>query len=135
VGALARLTRVALAVFLLAAGCGTASKEDDIIAVSDRFHAAIDARDGTAACAELSANAIETLERQEKRPCREAVLELDLPAGARASVAEVYVTSGYAELTDSNVAFLEEGPAGWKVAAAGCTPSSPDRPYDCELGG
>jgi uncharacterized protein YceK len=135
VGALARLTRVALAVCLLATGCGTASKEDDIIAVSDRFHAAIDARDGTAACAELSANAIETLERQEKRPCREAVLALDLPAGARASAPEVYVTSGYAELTGSNVAFLEEGPAGWKVAAAGCTPSSPDRPYDCELGG
>jgi uncharacterized protein YceK len=135
VGALARLTRVALAVCVLAAGCGTASKEDDIIAVSDRFHAAIDARDGTAACAELSANAIETLERQEKRPCRDAVLELDLPAGARASAAEVYVTSGYAGLTGSNVAFLEEGPAGWKVAAAGCTPSFPDRPYDCELGG
>ena len=45
-GALARLTPVALAVCLLAAGCGTASKEDDIIAVSYRFHAAIAARDG-----------------------------------------------------------------------------------------
>jgi hypothetical protein len=135
VGALARLTRVALLVCLLAAGCGTATKEDDIIAVSDRFHEAIAARDGMTACAELSANAIETLERQQKRPCRDAVLELDLPAGARASAAEVYVTSGYAELPGSNVAFLEEGPAGWKVAAAGCTPSSPDHPYDCELGG
>jgi hypothetical protein len=135
VGAIARLTRVALPLCLLAAGCGTAAKEDDVIAVSDRFHAAIAARDGTAACTELSANAVETLERQAKRPCREAVLELDLPAGARASAAEVYVTSGYAELTGSNVAFLEEGPAGWKVAAAGCTPSSLDRPYDCELGG
>jgi hypothetical protein len=47
----------------------------------------------------------------------------------------VYVTSGYAALTGSNVVFVDEGPAGWKVAAAGCTPSSPDHPYDCELGG
>jgi hypothetical protein len=135
VGAPARLTRVVLPACLLATSCGTATKEDDIVAVSDRFHAAIAARDGTAACAELSANAVETLERQEKRPCREAVLELDLPAGARASGAQVYVTSGYAELTGSNVVFVDEGPAGWKVAAAGCTPSSPDHPYDCELGG
>ena len=134
-GAPARLTVLILAPCLLAAGCGTAEREADLIAVSDTFHAALAAQDGAAACAELSTDAAETLERDERRPCPEAVLELDLPAGVRASAAEVWVTSGYADLPGPKVAFFENGPAGWKVTAAGCTPSSPGRPYDCELGG
>lgn len=134
-GVLARSTCVALAAGLLAVGCGTADREAALIAVSDSFHAALEARDGAAACAEMSREAIHTLELQEKRACPEAVLELDLPAGARASAAEVYVLSGYADLPGADVAFLDDGPAGWKVAAAGCTPSAPGQPYDCELGG
>ena len=105
------------------------------MAVSDRFHVALEARDGAAACAELTQEAAETLEQEEKRPCPVAVLELDLPAGARASRAEVDVLSGYADLPGADVAFLDDGPDGWKVSAAGCTPSSPDHPFDCELGG
>jgi hypothetical protein len=135
VGVLARSTCFALIACALAAGCGTADREADLIAVSDRFHAALEAGDGAAACAELSRAAVHTLELQEKRPCPDAVLELDLPAGARASGAEVYVTSGYAKLPGADAAFLDDGPAGWKVSAAGCTPSAPDEPYDCELGG
>ena len=134
-GALARSTCFALTACVLAAGCGTADREADLMAVSDRFHAALEARDGAAACAELSRGAVHTLELQEKRRCPDAVLELDLPAGARASGAEVYVTSGYADLPGADAVFLDDGPRGWKVAAAGCTPSSPDEPYDCELGG
>ena len=105
------------------------------MAVSDGFHAAVEERNGAAACARLSKDAAERLVRQEKRPCPQAVLELDLPAGARASAAEVYVTSGYARLTGANVAFLEDGPEGWRITAAGCSPGSPGHPYDCELGG
>jgi hypothetical protein len=135
VGVLPRSTCVALAACTLAVGCGTADKEADLIAVSDSFHAALEARDGSAACAELSEEAVQTVERQEKRPCPDAVLELDLPKGARASAAEVWVTSGYADLPGADVAFFENGSAGWKVTAAGCSPSSPGRPYDCELGG
>ena len=56
-------------------------------------------------------------------------------AGARASGAEVYVTSGYVRLLGADVVFLDDGPAGWKITAAGCTPGSPGEPYDCELGG
>ncbi len=105
------------------------------MAVSDSFHAALAARDGAAACAELNSDAAETLEREEELPCPEAVLELDLPAGARALGAEVYVDSGYADLPGAGAAFLGDGPEGWKVTAAGCVPSAPDEPYDCELGG
>jgi hypothetical protein len=120
---------------LLLAACGTADRESELIAVSDGFHAAVEARDGGAACAALSESAAANLELQEKRPCPEAVLELELPEGARASAAEVWVTSGYADLPGADVAFFEDGPGGWKITAAGCTPGVPGHPYDCELGG
>jgi hypothetical protein len=120
---------------LFAAGCGTGEKESDVIAVSDEFHAALEERDGARACARLSEETLETLEQEEMSPCPEAILELDLPAGARASSADFYVTSAYAELPGSDTVFLDEGPEGWRISAAGCTPSEPERPFDCELGG
>jgi hypothetical protein len=105
------------------------------MAVSDAFHAALKARNGRAACAELNRNTAATLELEAQRPCPQAVLELDLSAGARASAAEVYMTSGYADLPGADVAFLDDGPDGWKVSAAGCSPGPPGHPYDCKLGG
>ena len=124
---------VALACLLFGVGCGTADREADVAAVTDAFHAALEAQEGPAACALLNAQTAAALERQERRPCEDAILELDLPAGARASGAEVYVTSGYAELGASGAAFLDEGPEGWRISAGGCTPRAEGRPYECEL--
>jgi hypothetical protein len=124
---------VVACLLLLAAGCGTADREADVTAVADRFHAALEARDGAAACAQLSSETTATLERQEQRPCAEAVVELDLPAGARASRAEVYVTSALAELAGEGAVFLDETVDGWRISAAGCEPTAGDQPYDCEL--
>jgi hypothetical protein len=136
VGALARPTTViALAGVLLAAGCGTADREDDVAKVTDRFHAALSAEDGSAACAELGSETAKKLEQQEKRPCEQAILELDLPSGVRTASADVYITSAYANLGEAGADFLDEGPDGWKISAAGCMPSEPDQPYDCELEG
>ena len=137
VKALARpITVIALAVLLPAtAGCGTADREADVAAVTDRFHAAVKADDGSGACAELGSETIKKLEQQEKRPCPQAILELDLPPGARTTSADVYITSAYADLGKDGADFLDEGPDGWKISAAGCLPSDPDRPYDCELEG
>jgi hypothetical protein len=126
---------VAIACLLLAAGCGTADREEDVTAVADRFHRALEARDGRAACAQLSSATAAELERQEGLPCADAILELGLPAGARASGADVYVTSAYADLDAAGAVFLDEGPGGWRVSAAGCERRGDDRPYDCELGG
>jgi hypothetical protein len=128
-------TVIALAVLVLAAGCGTADREADVAAVTDRFHAALEADDGGAACAELGGETIKKLEQQEKRPCEQAILELDLPSGVRAASADVYITSAYADLGEAGADFLDEGPNGWKISAAGCMPSEPDQPYDCELEG
>jgi hypothetical protein len=134
VRALARPTSaVAIACLLWAVGCGAADREADVETVVDRFHAALEERDGAAACARLNEQTAATLERQEQRPCEVAILELELPAGARASDAEVYVTSGYAELGEAGAAFLDEGPEGWRISAAGCTSRTGDQPYECEL--
>jgi hypothetical protein len=125
---------LALACLALAA-CGTGDGERDAGAVAERFPVALERDDGRAACGELSAAARSAVERQEKRPCEEAILRLDLSRGAAAGESRVYLRSASVDLGDGSAIFLSEGPAGWKVSAAGCTPTAPDQPYECELEG
>lgn len=129
---------VALLACLLAlalAGCGTGERGDDAAAVAERFHAALEAEDGRAACDELSEETASKLEQEEKKPCDEAILELELPKGGSVSYRRVEVRSAITRLADGGVDFLDEGPGGWEIAAAGCEPTLPERPYDCELEG
>jgi hypothetical protein len=128
----------AVAACLLAlslAACGTADRERDVAAVAERFHAALEARDGQAACAELSEETATKLEQQEGKPCEEAVLGLELPTGRTVASTEVYERSAYASLAEGGTDFLDEGPRGWTIAAAGCRPTAPEQPYECELEG
>ncbi len=115
------------------AGCGTGDRAQDAAAVAERFHAALERGDGRSACVELTAAAVSTVEGQEKAPCEHAIRRLDLPRGAAARESRVYVRSASVELTEGGTTFLDEGPAGWKVSAAGCSPAAPGRPYACEL--
>jgi uncharacterized protein YceK len=118
------------------AGCGTSARDTDAAGVSDRFHAALDDGDGAAACRELTSETRKKLERDEGKACGEAILGLDLPAGATAAWAKVYVTTAFVELDQpASAVFLDEGPDGWKISAAGCSPGAPDQPFDCELEG
>lgn len=129
---------VAAAACLLAlavAGCGTGGRADDAAAVTQSFHAALEAGDGRAACDELSEETASKLERQEKTPCEEAILELELPKGVSVADTRVEITSAVTTLAEGGSDFLDEGPDGWKVAAAGCVPTLPDQPYECELEG
>jgi hypothetical protein len=102
--------------------------------VAERFHAALEQRDGEAACAELSEETASMLEQQEGAPCEEAVLSLELPRGGTAAGSGVYVRSASVELVEGATTFLDEDPRGWKLSA-GCTPTAPDLPYDCVLEG
>jgi hypothetical protein len=120
---------------LAATGCGASDRKSDAEAVAERFHAAIAEEDGRAACAELSEETATTLEQQEGTPCEEAVLGLELPRDGAAAETGVYVTSAFVDLVAGGTTFLDEGPGGWKVSAAGCTPTAPNLPYDCELEG
>jgi hypothetical protein len=118
-----------------AAGCGTGDRERDAAAVVERFQSALERDDGAAACAELSASAASAAEQEEQAPCEEAIVRLELPRDVAPGKGRVYLRSASVELTGGGTTFLDEGPGGWEVSAAGCTPTSPGRPYECELEG
>jgi hypothetical protein len=104
--------------------------------VAERFHAALEQGKGQAACDELSEEAASKLEQQEGKPCEQAILTLKLPKGGTAAVERVEITSAYIGLAEGSADFLDEGPEGWKISAAGCEPTaSSDQPYECELEG
>jgi hypothetical protein len=117
------------------AACGTAGRERDAAAVAERFHAALDRGDGRAACEELSEETASTLEQEEMKPCEEAILELELPKGGSVAGTRVHITNAVTTLAEGDSDFLDEGPDGWKISAAGCVPTLPDQPYECELEG
>jgi hypothetical protein len=120
---------------LAAAGCGASERKSDAEAVAERFHTAVAQEDGSAACAELSEETASKLEQQADMPCERGVLELELPAGGAASETSVYITSASVSFAEGGTTFLDEGARGWEVSAAGCTPTAPNLPYDCELEG
>jgi hypothetical protein len=124
---------LALLLALALAGCGAADREDDAGAVVKRFHAALENGDGRAACDLLSEQTASGLENQEKKPCEEAILSLELPKSGTVAGTRVYVTSAFTTLAEGGSDFLDEGPDGWRVSAAGCEPTAPSQPYDCEL--
>jgi hypothetical protein len=118
---------------LVVCGCGTGDREHDAAAVSSRFHAAAESGHGQAACAQLNPETASKLEKQERKPCGEAILSLELPKGHTVADASVHVTSAFTTLAEGGSDFLDEGPTGWMVSAAGCEPTAPSQPYDCEL--
>src|SRR5215207_233958 len=127
-----KLALVATTVALALAGCGTADRERDAAAVTERFHAALEAGDGEAACEELSEETASKLEDKEKKPCEAAILSIELPKGGTVAGARVYLRSALATLAEGGVDFLDEASDGWKVSSAGCDPTAPGQPYKCE---
>jgi hypothetical protein len=126
-------TTVAIALVALA-GCGTGSDERDARGAVDRFEAAVEARDGAGACEELSEEASSKLEGEKKQPCELAILSVELTPSREVVDASVWVTGAQVEL-DGDTLFLDETSQGWKISAAGCRPTTPNEPYDCELEG
>ena len=118
---------------LTLAGCG-ATDSDGARDAAERLYTAHAAQDGAAACTTLSDDTREQLEEDERKPCPEAVLALDL-AGERVTAEQAYVTEAKVETDGGDSVFLEEtGANGWLVTAAGCRPT-PDQeaPYECEV--
>jgi hypothetical protein len=87
--------------------------------------------DGAAACARLSVATAEALERQERRPCAEAVTEVQL-TGARVTTIRIFETGASAEFDTGNTAFLDRADEGWRVSAAGCVVRG-ETPAICQL--
>jgi hypothetical protein len=116
-------------------GCGASDRAPDAAAVAERFHEAIGSQDGAAACGELAEETASKLEQQEGRPCEEAILDLEIPGEGRSVETNVYVITASVSLAAGGKTFLDEFDDGWKVSAAGCVPTAPNLPYDCELEG
>ncbi len=118
------------------AACGTGDRERGAAAVAERFHAALERGDAQTACGQLSEETVSKLEQQEKKPCEQAILTLKLAKGGTAAVRRVEITSAYIRVTGGSADFLDEGPEGWRISAAGCKPgASSDEPYQCEVEG
>jgi hypothetical protein len=120
---------------LVASACGRSGARDDARGATEAFLAAYTAGDGEAACAQLSREARESLERAEGSPCPRAVTQLRLVPGQVARV-EVYVTNARVRLSTGESAFLSEEAGGWRLTALGCRPEdgAPTRhPLTCEL--
>ena len=129
----------AVAVILLALACSQpavelSGRERDARAVVGRSRRRSAERDGTAACAELSAETSSELEQDEGKPCRRAILGLGLPGGTR-SERRGDRDLGRRVAAEGGTLFLDQGPDGWEISAAGCRPSAPDQPFECELEG
>jgi hypothetical protein len=126
------LALVAIGVSLLAPGCG-ASDADGASAAAHRLYAAVNEDDGVTACEQLSDDTRKQLVSEERKPCPEAILDVEL-SGTRSIAASAYVTEAKVDLDGGDSVFLEETDEGWKVTAAGCRPApGEETPYDCEL--
>jgi hypothetical protein len=117
----------------LGAGCGASDRAPAAAATVERFQTALEADDGEAACEQLDEDTSSKLEQQQGKPCEEAILDLELPAGGAPAKTSVYVTSASVTLDEGATLFLDEAPEGWQIAAAGCRPTAPELPLDCEL--
>lgn len=120
----------AVAVLLVLAGCG--ASDDPVADRVQHFHQALAKDDGGGACADLAEETRTTLERQESKPCAEAIASQQLPQGRGNGEVVVYGSMAQVRYDDETV-FLSRFAEGWRVVAAGCKPTSGDQPHECAL--
>ncbi|MEV4636881.1 hypothetical protein AB0J80_05950 [Actinoplanes sp. NPDC049548] len=129
------LRRILIALLLAGlAGCSSVDERGDAATdVALRLLAAVDSKDGAAACAMLAPETRAEVEESAGQPCDQAILDEDLPALGSVTGADVYGQWAQVRLSDDTL-FLAVFPGGWRVVAAGCT-SRGDLPYDCSVQG
>jgi hypothetical protein len=114
---------------VLATGAVTGCSNPSAPEVRD-VAATFSAGDAAARCAMLAAGTVQTLEREEQRPCADALGQLPLGTGDVVSV-DVWGEDALVHLTDDTL-FLTLTRSGWQVSAGACAPQ-PDAPYVCQL--
>jgi hypothetical protein len=122
----------ALLALMLAGGCA-ADADAGPRQAADGFEAAVDDRDGTAACALLTDATAEELESSAGQPCEKAILDEVHSAGDRLEVNR-FGTMAQVRFR-SDVLFMAQAPQGWRVMAASCRPTAGSKPYDCDVAG
>lgn len=134
-----RLTRrsftriLGFACLLTLGACGSGPGSDVAARTAATFEQQVAAAPAEA-CALLAEKTKSDLEKAEKKPCAQALPEVDLPAASPLKQVEVFEQQARVVL-DKDVVFMARFGDGWKVTAAGCKAQPNDEPYDCELGG
>jgi uncharacterized lipoprotein NlpE involved in copper resistance len=128
-----RAVPAVLAVLVLA-GCGQSDDRATVRSVTERFLAAYDAKQGTAACALLASDTRKQLESDQGKPCPGSVGSLQVSGGPVLHVT-VALTSAKVDLASGETFFLSEEASGWRISALGCrsTTTPAQTPFDCEL--
>ena len=112
---------------LLVSGCAS-TQQPEVQRVATAYEDS--GGDPEARCDLLTPKALAALEESESQSCADAIGQLPLKGGR---VESVQVWGGEAQVRLSgDTLFLTETHAGWRVAAAACTPNG-DAPYDCQV--
>ena len=85
------------------------------------------------ACGLLAPETLEELEDDEG-PCATALPDALQPSSGAPISVDVYGKDAVVRLSSDTV-FLARFRDGWRVTAAGCTPTERGRPYDCKVKG
>jgi hypothetical protein len=129
---LARRGAALVAVTASATGCAGGAVAG-AVEVAHGFHAAVERRDGGAACGLLAPQTRNELAQSAQKPCPAAVLETEVPRTGGVRASSMFGAQAQVRLEGDTV-FLAEFPDGWRVVAAACTPRQP-LPYDCRIKG
>jgi hypothetical protein len=98
----------------------------------DQVAAAFAAGVPAARCELLAPATLAALEGDESAACAQTIGQL-VPPGGEVLQTEVWGTEAQVRLA-ADTMFLTRTDAGWRVAAAGCTPNG-DAPYECRVEG
>lgn len=112
---------------VLLAGCA-GLQQPEVEQVATRFATG----DPAERCALLGPATVAALEQSESAACVQVVGEL-APTGGQVRHAVVWGDKAQVQMADDTL-FLTRTGAGWKVAAAGCTPNG-EAPYACKVEG
>ena len=125
---------VAVAVVATAAGCSqVGSRSDAAASVAVRFHHAVAAGDGKAACSLLTPSTADAVVADDGKPCAAAILSADVPSADAVRTVQVWGLAAQVTMA-GDVVFLAVNDGRWTVRAAGCTPRG-EQPYQCQIQG
>jgi hypothetical protein len=123
---------VAVALAAVLAACGS-PQDQAVRGTAQEFASAVRAGDAVAACALLAPGTRAELEQSSSGPCAQVLLDEVPSIGADVGDVEVFGTAGRVR-AGSEVVFLARFRDGWRVSAAGCTPTR-GALYDCRVKG
>lgn len=117
----------------LLAGCAASPHRDVVSRVAGQFVQAVQARNGSAACALLTDDARSAAVGATDAKCADAVVNID-ETGAQIHGVQVWADAAQVRI-GGDVLFLKHLHDGWRVRAAGCKYDASHHGYQCDIQG